>query len=126
MGCVDQELLLDIFREENLEGVKYYQDGVILKGNAQDDKRNFTGTLLIMQRSAWNSATPGARVCYMIWIPYSYLFCLAPHLVSPAVRRVIDANGDLPLLDRRDAAAHVSTKIEWMYTMHISSALRPT
>jgi hypothetical protein len=117
MGCVDQELLLDIFREENLDGVKYYQDGVILKGNAQDDKRNFTGTLLLMQRSAWNSATPGARVCYLIWIPYSYLFCLAPHLVSPAVRRVIDANGDLPLLDRRDAAAHVSTKIEWMYTM---------
>lgn len=117
MSCVDQELLLDIFREENLEALCFHQDGVILKGNAQDDKRNFTGSLILIQRCAWNPSVHGARVHYLIWIPYSYLFCLAPHLVSPAVRRLIDANGDLPLLDRRDLTSHIATKIEWMYTL---------
>lgn len=118
MNNVDQELLLDIFREENLEGVKFHQDGVVLKGNAQDDKRNFVGSLMILQRSAWDpTRVPGGRVHYLVWIPYSYLFCLAPHLVSPAIRRLIDTNGDLPLLDRRDASAHIATKVEWMYTM---------
>ena len=118
MNTVDQEFLVDLFREENLSGVKFQQDGMILKGNPQDDRRNFQGSLLLVQRSAWNSQIANSRSHYVVWLPYTYLFCLAPHLVSPAVRRNIDADPETPDASNKDPAASAgSMRIEWMYTI---------
>jgi hypothetical protein len=110
MSTVDQEFLLTLFQEENACGVKFQQDGMILKGNPQDDRRNFQGSLLLVQHR--NGAGSGPH--YLVWLPYSYLFCVAPHLVSPAVRRTIDAD---PEQQQSADASSAQMRIEWMYSI---------
>lgn len=123
MSAVDQDLLLELFQDNNVEGVRFHQDGVVLKGNAQDDKRNFTGSLILVLRPVaqpqqqQRGGIQKKRAAYLVWIPYSYLFCMAPHLVSPAVRRQIDVNGELPLV--ASGSLDASSRVEWMYTMCI-------
>ena len=65
--------------------VRFLQEGVILKGNPYDDKRSYPGSLLLVSETS---------TTYLLWLPYSYLFALAPHMLSQATRQKLCADGD--------------------------------
>jgi hypothetical protein len=69
--------------------VRFLQEGVHLKGNPQDDKRTFVGTILLLEDSSVVRPSTGAAVVYLLWVPYRYLENAAPHLVSPAAKRAL-------------------------------------
>lgn len=130
-GATHQRLLEQLFHEDNIDGVLFSQDAVMLKGSMHDDSRNFVGSLFLIERRPVGmkrtAPVPIPQPHYIVWLPYSYLFCLASHLLSQNGRRAIDIEKDLPLLHRGrngevdggEADEASIQRMDWGYTLCI-------
>ena len=98
--------------------VLFLQEGVVLKGDPHDDKRNYPGTLVLVQKPKDQANLSVSSTTHIVWIPYTYLFCIAPQLISTGARRTISTDSELPI-DLKDS--DLTMKIEWMYVICVAA-----
>eukprot|EP00759_Apiculatamorpha_spiralis_P018336 PhF_6_TR24782/c0_g1_i1/m.34052/K20168/TBC1D15; TBC1 domain family member 15 len=95
-SSIDEDLLCSMLgAEPTLPGavVNYTHEGVVIIQNGTEQT---VGTLFILVNRS---------IHYIVWAPYTYLFCVAPQHVSSSARSTLTGEWDLPIgtrgLDQR-------------------------
>eukprot|EP00760_Papus_ankaliazontas_P005098 PhM_4_TR12394/c0_g1_i1/m.10980/K20168/TBC1D15; TBC1 domain family member 15 len=80
---VDHELCCALLSESDETVVHYKQEGVCVTRGADQ----VVGTLFVIDMGS----------AYVVWAPYTYIFCVSPGAVSPSARSTIASETHLPM-----------------------------